>query len=117
MSMFSSNKIINKKSSFKKKDIDKITMNHPNMIPVVIKDASSDLDFSKSKFLVPNDLTMGQFFYVLRKNTKITHNEGVFIMINNIMVQPNKLIKEYYHTVNNNKGLLMITVCKENTFG
>ena len=117
MSLFSPNKIINSESSFKKADIDNITKKHPNMIPVVIKDVTSDLTFSKSKFLVPKDLTMGQFFYVLRRNSKITHKEALFVMINSVLVQPNRLVKEYYHDINKGKGLLMITVCKENTFG
>ena len=39
----------------------------------------------KKKYLVPGDLTVGQFVYVIRKRIKLEHEKTLFIFINGIL--------------------------------
>ena len=39
----------------------------------------------KKKYLVPGDLTVGQFVYVIRKRIKLEHEKTLFIFINNVL--------------------------------
>lgn len=49
-----------------------IISKYPERVPVIVeKQAMSDvMDIDKNKFLVPCDLTVGQFVYVIRKRMK-----------------------------------------------
>lgn len=38
-----------------------------------------------SRYLVPADLTVGQFVYVVRKRTKLSPEEAIFILLKNIL--------------------------------
>lgn len=42
-------------------------------------------DIDKKKYLVPSDLTVGQFVYVIRKRIKLSPEKGIFIFINNVL--------------------------------
>ena len=51
----------------------KIIERYPDRIPIIVeKDKKSKIkDIDKNKFLVPNDMTLGQFMYVIRKRIKL----------------------------------------------
>ena len=53
----------------RKKEADKIKVKYPNRYPIIVNKAQKcDLDdIERSKFLVPGDLTIGQFIYIVRK--------------------------------------------------
>ncbi|KAE8956555.1 hypothetical protein PR001_g31694, partial [Phytophthora rubi] len=42
-------------------------------------------DIDKKKFLVPADLTVGQFVYVIRKRIKLSPEKAIFIFVNNVL--------------------------------
>ena len=50
----------------------KIIERYPDRIPIIVeKNKKSKIkDIDKNKFLVPNDMTLGQFMYVVRKRIK-----------------------------------------------
>ena len=39
----------------------------------------------KKKYLVPADLTVGQFVYVIRKRIKLSPEKAIFIFVNEIL--------------------------------
>lgn len=42
-------------------------------------------DIDKKKYLVPADLTVGQFVYVIRRRIKVDPNTNIFIFVNNVL--------------------------------
>lgn len=48
-------------------------------------DRSDIPDIDKKKYLVPADLTVGQFVYVIRKRIKLSPEKAIFIFINNVL--------------------------------
>ncbi|KAE9034773.1 hypothetical protein PR001_g9578 [Phytophthora rubi] len=60
---------------------------YSDRIPVICEkaDPSDILDIDKKKFLVPVDLTVGQFVYVIRKRIKLSPEKAIFIFINNVL--------------------------------
>ncbi|KAE8991197.1 hypothetical protein PF005_g22658 [Phytophthora fragariae] len=60
---------------------------YSDRIPVICEKADpSDIpDIDKKKFLVPVDLTVGQFVYVTRKRIKLSPEKAIFIFINNVL--------------------------------
>ena len=74
-------------------------------------------DIDKHKFLVPNDLTVGQFLYVIRKRIKLNQEQALFIYINNIIPSTNQLISQIYNEYSDPDGFLYVQYAGENTFG
>lgn len=49
----------------------------------------------KKKYLVPADLTVGQFVYVIRKRIKLSPEKAIFIFVNEILPPTAGKLKRY----------------------
>ena len=60
---------------------------YPDRIPVICeKDPRSDIPaVDKRKYLIPVNLTVGQFIYVIRKRIKLPPERAIFIFVNNVI--------------------------------
>lgn len=45
----------------------------------------SDLNLEHCRYLVPADLTVGQFVYVIRKRIKLSAEKAIFIFVDNVL--------------------------------
>lgn len=114
-------------SSFKKEhpfekrqaEAQRIRSKYPDRIPVICEKADrSDIpDIDKKKYLVPSDLTVGQFVYVIRKRIKLSPEKAIFIFINNVLPPTAALMSSIYEEQKDDDGFLYITYSGENTFG
>eukprot|EP00947_MAST-08B_sp_MAST-8B-sp1_P004201 g4201.t1 len=103
----------------RKAEAERIRAKYPDRIPVICeKDDRSDIpDIDKKKYLVPKDLTVGQFVYVIRKRIKLSPEKAIFIFINNVLPPTAMLMSEVYADKKDEDGFLYITYSGENTFG
>tara|TARA_B110000902_G_C13812190_1_gene400288 strand:- start:30 stop:377 length:348 start_codon:yes stop_codon:yes gene_type:complete len=101
------------------KESQKITLKYPTRIPIIVeKSKKCNLqDIDKKKYLVPKDMTIGQFVYVIRKRIKLDTSEALFVMIDNTLESSNRLLGQVYDDKANKDGFLYITYTSENTFG
>ena len=102
------------------KESENILKKYPNRIPVIVEKSNrcKDInDIDKSKFLVPNDLTMNQFIYVIRKRLKLSAEKALFIFINNKIVANSKTLNEIYQEEKDEDNFLYMNYANENTFG
>jgi GABA(A) receptor-associated protein len=76
---------------------------------------ASPLD--KKKYLVPSDLTVGQFVYVIRKRIKLSPEKAIFIFIDNRLPASASLMSTIYEELRDQDGFLYIKYSGENTFG
>ncbi|KAJ4833723.1 Autophagy- protein 8f [Turnera subulata] len=65
----------------------RIREKYPDRIPVIVEKAErSDIpNIDKKKYLVPADLTVGQFVYVIRKRIKLSAEKAIFIFVDNVL--------------------------------
>ena len=98
----------------------KILNKYPNRIPIILERSNtckSVPDVDKKKYLVPHDLTMGQFQYVVRKRLKtITSEQGLFF-VGNSMPSATQLLTQVYKDHKDEDGFLYVIYAGENTFG
>jgi GABA(A) receptor-associated protein len=96
-----------------------IIQKYPDRIPVIVeKQETSDIgDIDKNKYLVPCDLTMGQFVYVIRKRMKMPPEKAIFIFVNNEIPMQSTPISSVYDESKDTDGFLYIKYAGENTFG
>lgn len=53
------------------------------------KAAKSKIPFiDKKKYLIPHDLSVGQFMYVIRKRIKIGPEKAIFVFVNKGILPP-----------------------------
>ena len=104
----------------RKDAVQAIFKKYPDRIPVcVYKNKGTNIpDLDKEKFLVPSDLSIGQFVYVIRKRIKLTPEQALYIFFNEEMVNTSISIKEVYQKYkNNDDDMLYAMYGTENTFG
>lgn len=101
-------------------EVTKVLIKHPDRLPIICEKNEKSVfgpEIDKNKYLVPNDLTIGQFLYVIRKRLKINHQMSLFLFIKGNIPHTSALMSHMYETYKDKDGFLYITYAFENTFG
>ena len=98
---------------------ERIRAKFPDRIPVICeKQPNSDIpDIDKKKYLVPSDLTVGQFVYVIRKRIKLAPERAIYIFARNKIPPTSALMSTIYENNKSDDGFLYVTYGGESTFG
>ncbi|ONK59018.1 uncharacterized protein A4U43_C08F2130 [Asparagus officinalis] len=103
----------------RKSESARIREKYPERVPVIVEKAGkSDIpSVDKRKYLVPGELTLGQFAYVIRKRINLTAEKAIFLFIDDILPTSGSLMSALYEEKKDEDGFLYITYSGENTFG
>jgi len=99
---------------------ERIRQKYPERVPVICERADrsqSVVDIDKKKYLVPSDLTVGQFMFVIRKRLKLPPEQAIFLFVNGTIPPTGALMNQIYDEHRDVDGFLYITYSGENTFG
>jgi GABA(A) receptor-associated protein len=107
---------------YTKEEAIRVRNKYPDRIPIIVhrsKVAGSDVpQIDKHKFLVPSDLTMGQFQYVIRKRLTLSPEKALFLFVNNAIVPTSSLVSKVYDDYQDEDNMfLFVTYAMENAFG
>ena len=98
---------------------------YPNKVPVIVsrdKNSKRIKDIGVTKYLVQDNITIGQFVYLLRKKIKVDSTDSIYlyayykgksISLNNTLEMIS--VFDEYKNINDNK--LYLIYAGENTFG
>lgn len=97
----------------------RIKEKYPDRFPVIVEPSQNgDIpDIDKHKFLVPGDLTFGQFQYIIRKRIKLSPEKAMFMFVENTIPPTAKLMSSIYEQHACECGFLFLNYSGENTFG
>lgn len=99
----------------------RITEKFPGRVPVIVeRSPSADKKvpiLDKEKFLVPRDLTVSQFIYVIRKRLALPSEMAMFLFVNGTLPTTNMLLSELYSINKDRDGFMYAQYSGENTFG
>jgi len=97
----------------------KIMEKYPQRVPIIVErcNQSQINDIDKHKYLVPKDLNMNQFVYIIRKRIKLDKSQSIFLMVNNTVCPSNIPICNVYNDHKDEDGFLYVKYTGENTFG
>ncbi|KAK9896045.1 microtubule associated protein 1A/1B [Cystobasidium minutum MCA 4210] len=100
-------------------EAERIRAKYSDRIPVICeKHEKSDIaTIDKKKYLVPADLTVGQFVYVIRKRIKLEPEKAIFIYVDEVLPPTAALMSSIYEEYKDEDGFLYVTYSGENTFG
>ncbi len=91
----------------------------PGRVPIIVeKSPRSDIaQIDKKKFLVPGELTVGQFIFVIRKRMTLPPEKALFLFCENALPTTNMMMREVYAQYMSNDGFMYCTYSGESTFG
>jgi GABA(A) receptor-associated protein len=99
----------------------KILEKYPDRVPIICErslSATRDCPYiDKNKYLVPRDLTIGQFIYVIRRRMRLQPEKALFLFMNGIIPPATSMLGDLYEYYKENDGFIYITYSLENTFG
>jgi GABA(A) receptor-associated protein len=106
----------NKKFYQRLEESNRTKKKYPGKIPIIInKHKSSKLpNIEKYKFLVSEDLTVGQLLFIIKKHIKLKESIELFIYINESMPSISSSILEIYNKYKSNDGFLYIVYGEQN---
>ena len=97
---------------------------YPDRIPIICEHAPNTMFYNstvpaldKRKFLVPNDITVGQFIFVVRKRLQLSPEKAVFFFVNGSMPSPMALISTVYEEQRDEDGFLYMAYSGDYVFG
>lgn len=112
--------IFSKSLEDKKKESDRIIQKYPSRRPIIVqkdKKCKTLQDIDKNKYLVPCDMTMSEFMYIVRKRINLESSQALFILVNNSLIGSTTQIGHIYEKNKNEDGFLYVQYTGENTFG
>ncbi|GJP49569.1 hypothetical protein CLOM_g8763 [Closterium sp. NIES-68] len=115
------------KSAFKKEhplekrkaEAARIREKYPDRIPVIVEKAPrGDIpEIDKKKYLVPAELPVGQFVFIIRKRIKLHPEKAIFVFVNSVLPPTASLMSAIYEEHKDPDGFLYMTYSGETTFG
>ncbi|KAK7363416.1 hypothetical protein VNO77_05559 [Canavalia gladiata] len=103
----------------RRKDAETIIVKYPDRVPVIIEKYSrTDLpELDKKKYLVPRDMSVGQFMHILSSRLRLNHGKALFIFVKNTLPQTASLMNSVYESYKDDDGFLYMCYSSEKTFG
>ena len=99
----------------------RIKERYSSRIPIIVLQPEHNNNIpklSQYKYLVPDDLTVSQFMFVLRKRIKLDHSKALFMFVNrSVLLNGSMYMDLVYNQYKSDDGFLYITLAGENTFG
>ncbi|BBG98556.1 Ubiquitin-like superfamily protein, partial [Prunus dulcis] len=96
-----------------------IMAKYPDRIPVIVEKYSrTDLpQMEKKKYLVPRDMSVGQFIYVLSSRLHLAHGKALFVFVKDTLPLTASLMDSVYESFKDKDGFLYMCYSTEKTFG
>ena len=98
----------------------KILAKYPDRIPLIVEKVANNSilpQISKSKFLVPSDITITQFMFIVRKYLKLDPSVSIYLFCDGVIPNASETISTTYINHKDADGFLYLFYAGENTFG
>jgi len=97
----------------------RVLAKYPDRIPIICErnQVANVEEIDKKKYLVPVDLTCGQFVYVIRKRLCLPAEKAIFLFVNGIIPSSSQSLSVLYLEHKDLDGFMYITYSDENVFG
>lgn len=105
----------------RKAESERIRAKYPDLIPVICERHIGNTTLPQStrrKYLVPPDITMGQFLYVIRKRIELLPDQALYVFVKGTVMCPTMTsVSEAYRMHRDPDGFLYMVYSGESTFG
>ena len=74
-------------------------------------------DLDKKKYLVPSDLTVGQFYFLIRKRISLKQEDALFFFVNDVYPSTSATMGSLYQEHHEEDFFLYIAYSDESVYG
>lgn len=103
----------------RKNEASRVCEKYPERIPIIVEQEKCSrmplLD--KRKYLVPDNMTVGQFMYVLRKRLKLSPDKAIYMFFGKSIEPNSKELSDVYEKHKDPDMFLYASIGAEKTFG
>merc|ERR1711911_94622 len=98
---------------------EKIRRKYPDRVPVIVEKSPKARigDLDKKKCLVPSDLTVGQFYFLIRKRIHLRPEDALFFFVNNVIPPTCATMGTLYQEHHEEDYFLYIAYSDESVYG
>ncbi|XP_017781277.1 PREDICTED: microtubule-associated proteins 1A/1B light chain 3C-like isoform X1 [Nicrophorus vespilloides] len=111
----------NKSLEIRKEEVMAIRNRFPTKIPIIVNKFVKETNLptlDKTKFLVPQEITMAQFLTIIRNRMSINQTQSLYLLVNNrSMISLTSTLSEIYGEFQGEDGFLYITYASQEVFG
>lgn len=102
-------------------DSTNIRSKYPNRIPIICERSpgqKSNIPYiDKNKYLVPKELTVGQFLYIIRSKMKLDSSIAIFLFVGNVLPSSSTELGDLDQEYRDEDGFLYTKYAGESSFG
>jgi len=98
---------------------EKIRKKYPDRVPVIVEKAPKSRigSLDKKKYLVPSELSVGQFYFLIRKRIQLRAEDALFFFVNNAIPPTSATMGSLYQEHHEEDFFLYIACSDENVYG
>merc|ERR1712105_362782 len=98
---------------------EKIRRKYPDRVPVIVEKSPKARigDLDKKKYLVPSDLTVGHFYFLIRKRISLRPEDALFFFVNNVIPPTSATMGSLYQEHHEEDFFLYIAYSDESVYG
>ena len=101
------------------KECNKILTKYNDKIPIILERYKSTnlKNIDKKKYLLPKDITVGQFLFIIRKKIELSSEKAIYLFNENNLLSSNTIISDVYSNYKDDDNFLYLFYHSENTNG
>ena len=86
---------------------------YPNRVPIICEAAPRSVlpPLKKTKYLVPYDMTINQFQFLIRRNINLTKDSALYLITNGITLTGDKTMMEVYNNHKDKSDNFLYVFC------
>ena len=97
----------------RKKEASKILNQYPNRVPIICEpEPNSNIPLNKNRYILPNDMTVNQFIFLIRKKIDLNDKYAIFLITTkNVTLSGDISLKEVYNTYKDKQDNFLYIYC------